>query len=106
MDFKPYKKVDQIRYLLNEIDEFSEFMKMCVCFLGKNEAFNEDERTAIKNAYKAVAESLKRNLDFVFARSLGILGKPFNGVSLANSQSLSQDQEDDLRNNAEDCKDQ
>lgn len=100
MNFELYNN-SPVRDVLTEIDEYAEFMKMCVCFLVKNEAFNEVERTAIKNAYEAVADSLKRNLDFVFNRPLGILGKPFNGAYLSSSQSLSLDKVNSPQSNEE-----
>ena len=106
MEFTSYERNEQIKNVLTEIDEYAEFMKMCICFISKNEAFNDKERTAIKMAYEAVADSLKRNMDFIFIRPLRILGESFEKVSLSNSQSFSPDQEDNQQNNQVNCKGQ
>ena len=106
MNFELYNRNDQIKNVLTEIDEYAEFMKMCICFLAKDEAFKEEERAAIKGAYEAVADSLKRNMDFIFGRPLQILGKSFEGVHLSNSQSSCLGQEENQPSNQEDYKDQ
>ncbi len=106
MEFTSYGRNEQIRNILTEIDEYAEFMKMCICFVAKNEAFNEEERIAIKKAYEAVATSLKRNMDFIFCRPLRILGESFDGVYISNPQSSSPNQEENLPSNQENCKGQ
>lgn len=101
MNFELYKNNNQIKNVLTEIDEYAEFMKMCVCLIAKNEAFKSEERTAIKSAYEAVANSLKRNMEFIFNRPLSILGKSFTEENPSNLQSSSPVQANDLRSNEE-----